>query len=105
MALDEKSPLLANVKSSIIKLLEVPRAFYECEDQIEIWFNAFLGLEEFEERLEIAFWFIKIVGRIFKNVDKYHSAIKEAEESAGIEIDKYMSFFEGELGKFTSNIL
>ena len=95
MALDENSPLLNNVKSSITKLLEVPRAFYECEDQIEIWFNAFLAFKKFEERLELALWFVKIVGRIFKHVDKYHQAIKNAKESSGVEIDKYMSFFEG----------
>ncbi|XP_033228122.1 nucleolar pre-ribosomal-associated protein 1-like isoform X2 [Belonocnema kinseyi] len=94
IALDENCPLLDNIKSSITKLLEVPRAFYECEDQIEIWFNAFLALKDFEERLELALWFVKMVEKVFKHVDKYHLAIKIAEESSGIEIDKYMSFFE-----------
>lgn len=95
MTLDEDSPLFDKVKSSIVKLLEVPRAFYECEDQIEIWLNTFLGLKEFNERLEVSSWFVKIVNRIFKNVEKYHLAIKTAEESCGIEIEKYMSFFQG----------
>lgn len=94
MTLDEDSPLFDKVKSSIVKLLEVPRAFYECEDQIEIWLNTFLGLKEFNERLEVSSWFVKIVNRIFKNVEKYHLAIKTAEESCGIEIEKYMSFFQ-----------
>lgn len=55
-------------------------------DEIDVWIEAFMIFEDFEHKLEVSNWFVKILKRVFKHPEQYISLIHKAEKNAEEEI-------------------
>ncbi|XP_053970281.1 nucleolar pre-ribosomal-associated protein 1 [Hylaeus volcanicus] len=73
----EVFPISLSIKTTIKILLNTTGMFEGCSDQIDIWINGFVNIDEKEEIIN---WFINILKKAAKDVDKYVNEIIKTEE-------------------------
>nr|XP_031843473.1 nucleolar pre-ribosomal-associated protein 1 [Nomia melanderi] len=66
-----------SVKSTIKMLLNITGIFEGCNDQLDIWINGFINLDESEEIVD---WFVHLIKKTSKDIKKYVNEVIEAEE-------------------------
>ena len=86
------------VRQTINLLLSGCGLFEGFNDQIDIWIDSVIYLENGEDKLEVANWIAKIINRVSKHTEKYLSLIHKTEENTGdeiVDINKYEDIFKG----------
>lgn len=74
------------VHQTIHLLLGSCGVFEGFHDEIDIWIEAFEFLEDFNQKLEISRWFVKIIKRVFKHTEKYVSLVHKTEKNTEEEM-------------------
>lgn len=74
---EEVSPISSSVKATIKNLLNATGIFEGCNDQLDIWINGFVGLDEKEKAIN---WFVSAVQKTARNIEKYANEIIKTEE-------------------------
>ncbi|XP_076163667.1 nucleolar pre-ribosomal-associated protein 1 isoform X2 [Ptiloglossa arizonensis] len=79
----EVSTISLCIKITIKILLKTTGLFEGCSDQLDIWMNGFINLNE---KQEVINWFINIVKKAAKDIERYANEIIETEEIVSEEI-------------------
>lgn len=75
---EEVSSISSSIKVTIKVLLNATGIFEGCNDQLDIWINGFVNLDGKEEATS---WFVNIIKRTSRDIEKYANEIIEAEEA------------------------
>ncbi|XP_043249486.1 nucleolar pre-ribosomal-associated protein 1 [Colletes gigas] len=79
----EVSTISSCIEITIKNLLNATGMFEGCNDQLDIWINGFVDLDEKEETIN---WFMNIVKKAVKNIERYANEIIEMEEIINVGI-------------------
>ncbi|XP_076686746.1 nucleolar pre-ribosomal-associated protein 1 isoform X3 [Andrena cerasifolii] len=75
---EEVSSISSSIKVTIKVLLNATGMFEGSNDQLDIWINGFVNLDGKDEAIS---WFVNIIKRTSRDIEKYANEIIEAEEA------------------------
>ncbi|XP_076235375.1 nucleolar pre-ribosomal-associated protein 1 [Calliopsis andreniformis] len=75
---EEVSSISSCVKESIKILLCATGMFEGCNDQLDVWINGFVNLNDKEE---VTNWFVNVIKKTARNIEKYANEIIKMEEA------------------------
>ncbi|XP_076754806.1 nucleolar pre-ribosomal-associated protein 1 [Xylocopa sonorina] len=90
---EETSSITLSTKATIKSLLNATGMFEGCSDQLDIWINGFISLDN---RKKVTKWFIRIIKEAVQNVERYVNDIINVEEIINqevVHIDRLESIF------------
>ncbi|XP_078049999.1 nucleolar pre-ribosomal-associated protein 1 isoform X2 [Augochlora pura] len=74
---NENSVDMSSIKSTIKMLLNVTGMFEGCSDHLDIWINGFITLDE---KQDVVDWFVRLLKKVAKNVERYVDEIIKTDE-------------------------